>query len=142
VALAPSRERNDSEQATRGSDDTGTITAPGAPRDRRPASTAAAAHESTTREELIAQALANMGPLTAEQRDQLSLLLPPPAPARPPSPAPPRTPCSTGHGQPGVAGGTRSPRGDGESRAPRPGLLLYREVQGFHHCNRCSIGYR
>jgi hypothetical protein len=86
-------DHHDSEQATRGSDDIGTIT-PGDPHDRRPAPTAAAEREPTTREELIAQALANMGPLTAEQRDQLSLLLPP-APARQPSrAAPPRTPCS------------------------------------------------
>jgi hypothetical protein len=34
-----------------------------------------------TREELIAQAVANIGQLTPEQRDRLALLLPPPAPA-------------------------------------------------------------
>jgi hypothetical protein len=80
--LGDHRDQHQSEQATRGSDDTGTIT----PDDHdRPAPTAAAERERTTREELIAQALANMGPLTAEQRDQLSLLLPPPAPAGPPS---------------------------------------------------------
>jgi len=34
-----------------------------------------------TREELIAQAVANIGQLSPEQRDRLALLLPPPAPA-------------------------------------------------------------
>ena len=83
ASLGDRRDQHQSEQATRGSDGTGTIT----PRDQDrppPVPPAAAGRERTTREELIAQALANMGPLTAEQRDQLSLL-PPPTPAGPPS---------------------------------------------------------
>jgi len=55
-----------------------------------------------SREAFIAEAIANMGSLTAEQRDQLSMLLPSP-------------PAAVSQ----VTGGTRLLRGDGEASGPR-----------------------
>ena len=59
----------------------------------------------TARVELIAQAIANLGPLTAEQRDQLAVLLPP-APdvgAAAPISQWARDSCVTGRARRGVA---------------------------------------
>jgi hypothetical protein len=56
----------------------------------------------SAREAFIAEAIANMGSLTAEQRDQLSMLLPSP-------------PAAVSQ----VTGGTRLLRGDGEASGPR-----------------------
>ena len=55
-----------------------------------------------SREAFIAEAIANMGSLTAEQRDQLSMLLPSP-------------PAAVSQ----VTGGTRLLRGDAEASGPR-----------------------
>jgi hypothetical protein len=64
---------------------------------------------------LIAEAIANIGRLTAEQRDQLSMLLPPPPTLVP------------------VGGDVGDV--DAASQGSSAG-------QGLHHCNRCSIGQR